>query len=345
MGTITDRQVALLLLLLVSLSSVSTGVRAASLPDLTIDNIWLVSASNPGQNVTQPMAGDQFDIAASVKNIGNAPAFGYYVDVYYDGYFGRSGPDNITSGGVQVWYVGPITAEAGSHTTTWVVNPNNTITELNYDNNVKAYTFSVPCCSLAPANISDVSPLVFSASGTSTYFIGTSNPYDNQALLGAWGIRAGQLNSTQIGPWTRPDWVNQATGQPLFAGGLVLVAGPAANPVVNYYVSQGLALGFRFFNGYAQIVYRSNVLAQMPEGDIGKGKDMFVVQAFEDGGRPVLAIWGIGAQGTLASGVWLVSSFSNLGSLNHSTYIYTWTDSNGDNYPQPNEFSLVYVGD
>ena len=330
---------------MVILSSVSTGVRADSLPDLTIGKIWLVSASNPGQNVTQPKAGDQFNIAASVNNIGNAPASGYYVDVYYDGYFGRSGPDNITAGERQVWYVGPITAQGGSHTTTWVVNPNNTIPELSYDNNVKTYTFSVPCCSLAPANISQVSPLIFSASGTSTYFIGTSNPYDNQALLGAWGIRAAQLNSTQIGPCTRPDWVDQTTGRPLVSGNLVVVAGPLSNKLTGYYVSQGLALGFRFFNGYAQIVYQNNVLAQMPEGAIGKGQDMFVVQAFMDGDRPVLAIWGIGAQGTLASGVWLLSNFSHLGSLNHSTYIYAWTDSNGDNYPQSNEFSLVYVGD
>jgi hypothetical protein len=126
---------------------------------------------------------------------------------------------------------------------------------------------------------------------------------------------------------------------------LVVVAGPLSNKLTGYYVSQGLALGFRFFNGYAQIVYQNNVLAQMPEGAIGKGQDMFVVQAFKDGDRPVLAIWGIGAQGTLASGVWLVSNFNRLGSLNHSTYIYAWTDSNGDNYPQPNEISLVYVGD
>jgi hypothetical protein len=114
----------------------------AGSPDLMVESVWIESAANPGQAVTQVALGDQFNIVASVRNIGDAPAFGYYLDVYYDNDYGRGGPDDITASEVQTWFVGPLTAEAGSHTTRWVVDPDNQIAEQNESNSEQTYTFN-----------------------------------------------------------------------------------------------------------------------------------------------------------------------------------------------------------
>jgi hypothetical protein len=118
-------------------------VHADSLPDLTVDNIWLEEASIPGQAVTAVAPGDQFLIVASIKNLGSATASGYYVDVYYDSSYGRGGPDNIAPGETQIWYVVALTAQTGSHTTKWMVDPDNQIAESNEVNNEKDYTFAI----------------------------------------------------------------------------------------------------------------------------------------------------------------------------------------------------------
>jgi hypothetical protein len=133
----------LTVLLVPVLASSVRQVHADSLPDLTVDSVWLEEASNPGTPVTQVAPGDQFLIVASIKNLGSATASGYYIDAYYDSDFGRGGPDSIASGETQVWYVGPITAQAGTHTAKWVVDPDNLIAELNEGNNEQDLTFTI----------------------------------------------------------------------------------------------------------------------------------------------------------------------------------------------------------
>ena len=75
---------------------------------------------------------------------------------------------------------------------------------------------------------------------------------------------------------------------------------------------------------------------------------MFVVHVFQDGNRLVLVTWGVGAQGTLASGVWLDSNFSTFNTLTKGLYVYQWTDgANGnplDGFPQPSEITQIYAG-
>jgi hypothetical protein len=107
--------------------------------------MWLERASAPGVPVagTDLALNESFNIVASIKNLGQEAANGYYLDVYYDNDYGRGGPDNIAAGEVQEWYVGPLTATAGTHTTQWVVDPDNQIAELNEQNNVKQYTFTI----------------------------------------------------------------------------------------------------------------------------------------------------------------------------------------------------------
>jgi hypothetical protein len=130
--------------LLIALSTFSFLAYAGS-SDLTVDSIWLERSSAPGVPVagTDLSLNESFTIVASIKNLGQEPANGYYVDVYYDSDYGRGGPDNITAGEVQEWYIGPLTATAGTHVTQWVVDPDSQIAELNEENNVKQYTFTV----------------------------------------------------------------------------------------------------------------------------------------------------------------------------------------------------------
>ena len=130
-------------LLVPTLVSPVRQAHAASSPDLTVDSIWLEESSNPGQPVAQVNPGDQFLIVASIKNLGTAIGSGYYLDVYYDSEYGRGGPDIIAAGETQVWYVGPLTAQAGTHSTTWTLDPDNQIVELDESNNQKEYTFTI----------------------------------------------------------------------------------------------------------------------------------------------------------------------------------------------------------
>jgi C1A family cysteine protease len=135
-------RLTLLLVLFISFANLPVTVHAGS-PDLTIDSIWLEDASQIGQPLSQLSAGQSFNIIATIKNIGQDAASGYYLDVFYDGDYGRGGPDSIALGEVQTWYVGPFTAQAGSHTTNWAVDPDNQIAELDETNNQKELVFTV----------------------------------------------------------------------------------------------------------------------------------------------------------------------------------------------------------
>jgi hypothetical protein len=136
-------RLAILLAVFVGFAYLPLAVHADSLPDLTVDNIWLEDTSQPGTPVSQVSPGESFLIVATIKNIGQATATGFYLDVYYDSDYGRGGPDNITAGEVQTWYVGPLTATNGTHTTKWVVNPDNVIPESNINNNERDLTFTI----------------------------------------------------------------------------------------------------------------------------------------------------------------------------------------------------------
>ena len=132
----------LLFLLATSLASMTFPAHAAS-SDLTVESIWLEDALQIGQPVSQLSPGQSFIIVATIRNIGQDAASGYYLDVYYDSDYGRGGPDNIAPGEVQTWYVGPLTAQAGTHTTKWVVDPDNQIAELDEGNNQGESAFTI----------------------------------------------------------------------------------------------------------------------------------------------------------------------------------------------------------
>ena len=78
-----------LLIVLIVLPSLAVSVHAAAAPDLTVDSIWLEDASQVGQSISEVSPGQSFNIIATIKNIGQETASGYYLDVYYDSDYGR----------------------------------------------------------------------------------------------------------------------------------------------------------------------------------------------------------------------------------------------------------------
>jgi len=134
---------SLFFLLLISLASLTFPAHGAPGPDLTVENVWLERDSQPGQPAPAIQPGEAFNIVATIKNIGDAAGYGFYLDAYYDSDYGRGGPDDIAPGEVQEWYVGPFTEQSGTHTTRWVVDPDNQIVELNELNNEKEYSFTI----------------------------------------------------------------------------------------------------------------------------------------------------------------------------------------------------------
>jgi hypothetical protein len=148
----------------VGLAYLPVAVHADSLPYLTVGSIWLEDASQPGTPVSQVSSGESFLIVATIKNIGQATASGFYLEVYYDNDYGRGGPDNIAAGEVQTWYVGPLTATNGTHTTKWIVNPDNVIPESNINNNEKDFTSTVG--EQAPVTTTTQMTQVVTATGT-----------------------------------------------------------------------------------------------------------------------------------------------------------------------------------
>jgi hypothetical protein len=135
--------------------------------------------------------GDQFLLVASIKNLGTANASGYYIDVYYDSDYGRGGPDVIAPGETQVWFVGPLTAQAGNHTTKWVVNPDDVIPESNINNNEKDYTFTVgqvsvtvaanPSGSIVLDGTTYTSPQTFAWTPGSSHTLSANSPVSNSS--------------------------------------------------------------------------------------------------------------------------------------------------------------------
>ena len=157
--------ISVLLLLLICIPNLAVPAHAAS-PDLTVENVWLEKASASGELVAQLAPDDQFNIVATVKNTGDAPANGYYLDVYYDDDYGRGGPDNITLGEVQTWFVGPFSAQEGTHIARWVVDPDNQIAETSESNNLKELPFTIGSVILTTTTTSSTSSTTSSSQST-----------------------------------------------------------------------------------------------------------------------------------------------------------------------------------
>ena len=270
---------AFMLLLLISLASLAAPAQAVA-SDLTVDSIWLEKASQPGQAVTLLIASDQFNIVATVKNLGNAPASGYYLDVYYDSDYGRGGPDNVAAGETQIWYVGPLTAQSGAHAIQWIIDPDNTIAESNENNNVKPYTFTVGSTTttttatstttyystsqtttqtpgpipIAPIRFGSTASAILNSPPSTVYFIlpdsdsshtkalgvGQASVTDWTALGYVYGMVESMPQVTVLD--TNGAYVDAITGAPKIRNStIILFGGPLVNVLTHYYEDNGIA--------------------------------------------------------------------------------------------------------
>jgi hypothetical protein len=195
-GSYAFLPLAVLLVLIIGFAYLPHMGHAGS-SDLTADSIWLEDASQPGQSISQVSSGQSFLIVATIKNIGQEAASGYYVDVYYDNDYGRGGPDNILAGEVQTWYVGPLTAQDGAHTIKWVVDPDNQIAELDETNNQKDYAFTVGSRTATTTATSSLTSSNPASSSTSTLTL-ISTAQGTQFLTSILTMTVTSYTATQI---------------------------------------------------------------------------------------------------------------------------------------------------
>lgn len=103
------------------------------LPDLVVSKMWIGDRNN---TPIVPRAGEPFYLCATVKNLGNAHAEGYYVQPYFGGSpLAAGGPGRLEVNDAQDWASGPVTVGPGIYEVRWVLNPDRRIPEGNYGNN------------------------------------------------------------------------------------------------------------------------------------------------------------------------------------------------------------------
>jgi len=223
------------ILLLIALSTLRFPAYAGA-SDLTVDSIWLERDSAPGVPVagTDLALNEPFNIVASIKNLGQETASGYYLDVYYDNDYGRGGPDNITAGEVQEWYVGPLTASAGTHTTHWVVDPDNLIAELDESNNQKDLTFTIGGGTTTTATTTSASATTSSNSTATTIeSTATSIPTTTSSNSTATNSTSSSTPAATESGMTPATMTVQAT-QVVTANGTTTVTGYTTMTVISY---------------------------------------------------------------------------------------------------------------
>ena len=146
--------------------------------------------------------------------------------------------------------------------------------------------------------------------------------------------------------------MDQATGAPKIHNSIiVLFAGTLVNSVVHYYEQNRIAplwwslegdwvTGTMYYRTRSGDVAASLTVPQAISGLV----DVAVYEAFMDAnGNTVIIYTAFGGRGTYASGLYFktVLSQSNLESLTDSWYCYSWTDSNGNRFPEYYEVNPV----
>jgi len=190
--------------------------------------------------------------------------------------------------------------------------------------------------------ISEIQNHVFDAAENSVYFVPTGNIYDISALYAFYAYKQTPQN---IAHWQ--DFDND--GKPKFIGNIVAFGGRFANRVVKYYEDAGIAAVGKGWNGthhlFTSIADESTLYAVDDSMFNPSEKDYFVIQSYKDGDRYVFSEWGFREQGTYAGGACFIDIiYPNLQDYTNQYYIYSWTDLNDDDMPQPDEIILEATG-
>jgi hypothetical protein len=189
-----------------------------------------------------------------------------------------------------------------------------------------------------PADIqrftSDRAPLSVGGSVASIYssatglgFEETGNGLDN---TGAGFMIGHRSESKVVFTFTDSTRVNQGTGQLRFTdyGSATVVAGPLANPTTAFYETGGFtALTITLSGGNAVFKQGGTTVYTVSLASLNNGtNDYFVMETFQDGAHTVVVLYGINAAGTLASGVYFDTNFSNFNAASYpaDAYIIHW---------------------
>jgi len=183
----------------------------------------------------------------------------------------------------------------------------------------------------------------------SVYYIPTGNIYDDSAFYAFYWYRENPQIITSPTQSPESSAYLDVDGSPLFDGDIVTFGGRFANRMVAYYEDAGIAkIGFAN-NGTHRIFRRisdgAHVFAVDSSTYNADEKDYFVFQTYNDGDRYVFSEWGFGAQGTYAGGACFIDIiYPSLQYYTNQYYIFSWTDSNNDDMPQPGEITLETSG-
>jgi len=185
---------------------------------------------------------------------------------------------------------------------------------------------------------------VFADTSYTLGFMVTGNIYDNSGILGMYAHRS---PPKIIFPKTDTSRVSP-TGQPTWSGytHLVTVGGRGANPTLAYYEDNGKATLKFYFEGGNYVIKKGTTVAYtIVPSSVTTTNDYFVMEAIPDGTHTVISLWGIGAPGTYASGIYFDGVFPTLSSLTQGWYIVRWQDLNSNGFPDyPTEFTIVASG-
>ena len=213
--------------------------------------------------------------------------------------------------------------------------------------------------------LSSLSTLLLNAPTNSVYFIfpdgNTAHPkptgvgYASVTDWTALGFVYGSLtNMPQILTLdTNTNYVDQTTGQPKLSNSIiVLFGGPLVNSVVHYYEANSIAsLHWSLVGGWSSgtefyLNRAGQPVASMSVQTVGGGsQDIGLIEAFVDqNGNTVIVFSGFGWKGTFVSGLFFKTTLiSQLPTMTDSWYIYSWSDSNGNGFPDISEVSPTPV--
>jgi len=196
-----------------------------------------------------------------------------------------------------------------------------------------------------PPSLSELNDRFFSAPSGSVYFVPTGNIYDDSALYAFYAYKE---NPQNIAHW----WDFYESGEPKFTGNIVVFGGRNArgpkNNVVKYYEDSQIAkVGYgsdATHHLFVDDATGATLYAVEKASYDQNEKDYFVIQVYR-GEDDVLSVWGLGAKGTYAAGLCFIDIiYPNLQANVDQYYIYSWTDLNDDDMPQPGEISLETSG-
>ena len=151
---------------------------------------------------------------------------------------------------------------------------------------------------------------------------------------------------------TNSAYIDQSTGAPKVSNGtIVLFGGPLVNEAVHYYEVNGIApLHWGLVGGWTsgtEYYYNQTeqAVASLPISAIVSNQDMGLIEAFMDqNGNTVIIFSGFGWKGTFFSGVYFKTVLiSQLSTMPDSWYIYSWTDSNSNGFPEVTEVNPTPV--